>query len=65
VLADAALQAELTTKYPAVMARIQQRRDMLANTFGITLHESVLPLSNTAGYLPPFWLSPNMAMTRA
>lgn len=64
VLADAALQAELSTKYPAVMARIQQRRDMLANTFGINLHESVLPLSNTAGYLPPFWLSPNMAMTR-
>ncbi|MDN4477656.1 hypothetical protein QQX10_07410 [Demequina sp. SYSU T00039] len=64
ILADDALQASLTAKYPAMMARVQQRRDMLANVFGITLHESVLPLSNTAGYLPPFWLSPTTAMVR-
>lgn len=65
VLADDGLRAALAAKYPAVMARIQGRRDMLANVFGIELHESVLPLSNTAGYLSPFWLAPNVAMTRA
>ena len=64
VLADDALRAELRTKYPAVMTRIDGRRDMLADVFGITLDESVLPLSNTAGYLPPFWLSPSLAMVR-
>jgi hypothetical protein len=25
----------------------------------------VLPLSNLAGYLPPFWLAPDLAMRRA
>jgi hypothetical protein len=25
----------------------------------------VLPLSNLAGYLPPFWLAPQLAMRRA
>jgi hypothetical protein len=64
VLADAELQAELTAKYPQVMERIHQRRAMLKDVFGITLHESVLPLSNTAGYLPPFWLSPKLAMVK-
>ncbi len=64
ILADESLRSELTTKYPAMMSRVQQRRDMLANVFGITLDESVLPLSNTAGYLPPFWLSPTTAMVR-
>jgi hypothetical protein len=31
---------------------------------GITLRPEVLPLSNLAGYLPPFWLSPQLAMRR-
>ncbi|SMH50421.1 Xaa-Pro aminopeptidase [Rathayibacter oskolensis] len=64
VLADAGLRAELAGKYPAAWERIQQRRAMLQDTFGITVHEEVLPMSNTIGYLPPFWLSPNLAMAR-
>ncbi len=65
VLADDGLRAELQAKHPAAWSRIQGRRDMLGNVFGIQLHESVLPLSNTAGYLAPFWLSPSLAMVKA
>lgn len=31
---------------------------------GIGRRPEVLPLSNLAGYLPPFWLSPQLAMRR-
>jgi hypothetical protein len=64
-LADAELRASLAGSYPGAWQRIQQRRDMLQNTFGISLHEEVLPLSNTAGYLPPFWMAPQLAMVRS
>jgi hypothetical protein len=65
VLADATLRAELQVAYPGAWERIQQRRAMLENVFGIHLHEEVLPLSNTIGYLPPFWLAPQLAMVRS
>jgi hypothetical protein len=65
VLADATLRADLQAKYPDAWSRIQQRRQMLSNVFGIDVSDEVLPLSNTAGYLPPYWLAPNLAMTRA
>jgi len=32
---------------------------------GIRLRPEVLPLSDLAGYLPPYWLSPHLAMRRA
>jgi Creatinase/Prolidase N-terminal domain/Metallopeptidase family M24 len=64
VLADAGLRASIAAAYPAVWNRMQQRRSMLAKTFGIELHEEVLPLSNLAGYFPPFWLAPQLAMVR-
>jgi hypothetical protein len=35
-----------------------------AEALGISLKPEVLPLSNLAGYLPPFWLSPHLAMRR-
>lgn len=65
VLADSSLRSELRRLYPDAWQRIQSRRDMLAGVFGICLHEDVLPLSNTAGYLPPFWLAPDLAVVRA
>ncbi|WJL96756.1 aminopeptidase P family N-terminal domain-containing protein [Microbacterium sp. ET2] len=64
VLADEQLRAELAEKYPGAWDRIQARRAMLSGTFGIELHEEVLPLSNAAGYLPPFWLAPNLSIAR-
>lgn len=65
VLADAVLRERLKSLYPDAWTRIQARRSRLANVFGIDLNDDVLPLSNTAGYFPPFWLAPNRAMVMA
>jgi len=37
----------------------------MAGSLGIHLKPEVLPLSNLAGYLPPYWLAPNLAMRKA
>jgi hypothetical protein len=36
----------------------------MADALGIRLKPEVLPLSNLAGYLPLFWLAPQLAMRR-
>lgn len=36
----------------------------MADALGIRLKPEVLPLSNLAGYLPPLWLAPQLAMRR-
>jgi hypothetical protein len=64
VLADAELRLKIAAQYPDVWSRIQQRRSMVTKTFGIELHDEVLPLSNAAAYFPPFWLAPQLAMVR-
>jgi hypothetical protein len=38
------------------------RRAFMTDVLGIQLKPEVLPLSNLAGCLPPFWLSPGLAM---
>ena len=63
-LADEALRANFARKYPAAWERIQRRRAFMKDTLGINLKPGVLPFSNLAAYLPPFWLSPGMAMRR-
>ncbi len=63
-LADAALRAELASRYPEMWERVCARRSFMAEALGISLKPEVLPLSNLAGYLPPFWLSPQLAMRR-
>jgi len=62
LLADEATCAELSLKYPETWERIEHRRAYMQNTLGITLKPEVLPVSNIPAYLPPFWLSPQMAM---
>jgi len=64
-LADETLRAHLATEYPEMWARITARRAFMASKLGINLHPDVLPLSNLTGYLPPFLLRPDMAMTLA
>jgi hypothetical protein len=64
-LADEALRNELATRYPGLWQRVRTRRAFMADVLGITLKPEVLPLSNLAGYLPPLWLSPQLAMRRA
>ena len=51
-------------KDAAARARICRRREFMASQLGIHLKPEVLPLSNLAGYLPPYWLAPNLAMRK-
>ena len=64
-LADEKARADLAARYPDLWQRIGRRRAFLADTLGIRLKPEVLPMSNLAGYLPPYWLSPELAMRRA
>jgi hypothetical protein len=57
VLADEGLRAALAVKYPAMWQRMQARRAFMADSIGIRLHESVLPMSNIPAYLPPYVMS--------
>jgi hypothetical protein len=61
-LADEALRQAFEQNYPDAWERIQQRRAFMHNMLGIRLKPEVLPFSNIPAYLPPFWLSPQLAM---
>jgi hypothetical protein len=64
-LADDALRAELMARYPGMWQRVCTRRAFMADDLGIHLRPEVLPLSDLAGYLPPLWLAPQLAMRRS
>jgi hypothetical protein len=64
-LADEGLRAAFAAAYPDAWRRIQARRRFMADQLGIELHPDVLPFSNIPGYLAPFLLSPERAMTVA
>lgn len=61
-LADESLRSELQQQYPEAWSRITARRSFMMDTLGIRLKPEVLPLSNLAAWLPPFWMSPGKAM---
>ena len=63
-LADEALRAECAARFPAMWARIGERRRFMIGVLGIGLDESVLPLSNTAAWLAPYALSPTLAFVQ-
>lgn len=56
VLADARLRRQLAQDFPDLWKRVQARRAFMCDVLGINLDDSVLPLSNTAGWLPPWAL---------
>ncbi len=62
-LADLDLRLELESRHPELWARIASRRAFLRERLGIPVADEVLPLSCTAGYFPPFWLSLDRAFT--
>jgi Xaa-Pro aminopeptidase len=62
VVAHAELRAELKASAPDCFARCQQRRQFMQNVLGFDLPEEVLPLSNTCGIVPPFFLEPNTVL---
>ncbi|WP_210526710.1 M24 family metallopeptidase [Rubellimicrobium arenae] len=59
-IADVDLRADLAARHPEVWARIEARRAFLRDSLGVTLRESLLPLSNIQLALPPFWLASEM-----
>ena len=61
-LADAEMRAELKQNYPDAWARIETRRHFMIDVLGIRLKPEILPFSNIAAWLPPFWLAPHKAM---
>jgi Creatinase/Prolidase N-terminal domain len=64
MLADEAARDDLAARYPGLWQRVTTRRQFMAEVLGIRLQPEVLPMSDLAGYLPPFWLSPRLAMRR-
>jgi Xaa-Pro aminopeptidase len=64
-LADRSLREAFASAYPAAWERIEARRRFMRDALGIDLHPDVLPFSNIPGYLPPFLLRPDHAMTVA
>ncbi|MEZ5872275.1 MAG: aminopeptidase P family N-terminal domain-containing protein [Nitratireductor sp.] len=60
---DDAGRDEFAERWPHAWERIQARRNFMQEKLGISLHEEVMPFSNLASHLAPFWLSPNMAFT--
>jgi hypothetical protein len=64
-LADETARAQFAARYPQAWDRIGRRREFMATQLGIRLKPEVLPLSSLAGYLPPYWLAPGLAMRKA
>jgi len=64
MLADEAARDDLAARYPGLWQRVTTRREFMAEVLGIRLRPEVLPMSDLAGYLPPFWLAPHLAMRR-
>jgi hypothetical protein len=63
-LADEALRSTIATTFPAMWSRIEQRRAFMRDVLGIALDESVLPFSNTPGWLPPYALEPKRILVK-
>ncbi len=63
-LLDADGRAALAERFPQVWSRIEARRAFMADALGVRLKPETLPLSNLAGALPPFILSPKRILSR-
>jgi hypothetical protein len=58
-LLDEAGRAEMRDKFPDVWGRVEARRAFMGDVLGIRLKPEVLPLSNLAAAMPPYWLAPD------
>lgn len=65
VLADESLRAQLQQRDPALMQRVERRRDYMTHVLGYQLDASVLPLGNTSGWLAPYVTNLSLAVTNA
>jgi hypothetical protein len=62
-LADEVLRTELQAKFPEMWGRVEKRRAFMKDQLGIALKPEILPFSNLAAWLPPYWMAPHLAMT--
>jgi len=63
VIADDNLRFELKTSYPDCYNRCMLRRKFMKDVLGIDLHDDVLPLADTCGLIPPYFLNPKKIFT--
>ena len=63
-LLDSRGRSEFRRRYPDAWARIDSRRTFMREILGIRLRPEVLPLSNLAGCLSPYLLSPGRLLAR-
>lgn len=61
-LADEKLQNQLQTEYPELWKRIAARKAYIKEVLNIELSDDIIPLSNTVGYLRPFYLAKDQAL---
>ena len=52
-------------EFPAMWQRMQARRQFMNEKLGLGLHESVLPVSNTPAWLPPYALDLDTVLAKA
>ena len=64
VLADSDLRNQIKEHYPKLWSRFVSRRLYLANELGIVLHEDVLPMASSVGYLRPYMLNLEYALCK-
>lgn len=60
-LADSDLQNQIKENYPELWQRITIRKKYIKETLNIDLSEDIIPMSNTVGYLRPFYLAKDQA----
>jgi hypothetical protein len=63
-LLDDAGRSELREKFPQVWGRVEARRAFMGDVLGIRLKPEVLPFSNLAAAMPPYWLAPERIFAR-
>jgi hypothetical protein len=63
-LADEALRQEIASRHPGCWKRIAARQRFMREVLGMTIDDSVLPLSNTPAWLAPYALSPDLAFVK-
>ena len=63
-VADEALRLQISSLYPELWQRIQQRRTWLKEVVNVGLREEILPLSDTVAFLTPFLLSKRQALVK-
>lgn len=62
VLADFKLREKIKKEYPQMWDRIQKRIIYIKTELNIQLHEDILPLASTLGYLRPYLLDKEKAL---